>query len=524
MSRSLLSLALPAALLAAAACWVPELPWLDGKACDDTHLCIRGVCLAGQCVLTPPGKDASTPVLVTRSTLHALDDGTVVRVQEVPANLDMLVETSGGGFVALQPTVADAGLMIFWDAPAPGQPYVLRLGTRHFVSDAGMVDLSERVLGRPDLVASGPGTSLRTQLNCLSLWDVMDEIQLTAAGAGVGGLDLATLPGWTPPAASASQLNTSESWTTAATPGLIQTSRGDFPVYLQLEHNTFNQGLPDGGSVAAHRWQSKHTWHDFPLEMSQGAQTATPLACTSSDINPRGADQFDLRGAAFGAFLAGAGNGATLSTITVSLRQAAWPAGPGPDVYRNGLTTADDLKVSSQLPNNSPFPATWANEAVAVASGIVPVVLQLDGGSTTAFEPVVLVSHRAFPVDGGELAPAVGPPQLVMVNGTDAAAGVTGVGVQPEITWSAPALGTPAIYEVSIWREQDPSRQKAPRLEGTVWTDATRIRIPPGLMTPGATYVLHVRAVSAPMDPLRAPLLSGLPYDEAELVSGLIEP
>src|SRR6185295_4732858 len=307
-------------------------------------------------------------------------------------------------------------------------------------------------------------------------------------------------------------------------PGLIQTSRGDVPIYLQLEHNTFNQGLPDGGSVAAHRWQSKHTWHDFPLEMSQGAQTATPLACTSSDINPRGADQFDLRGAAFGAFLAGAGNGATLSTITVSLRQAAWPAGPGPDVYRNGLTTADDLKVSSQLPNNSPFPATWANEAVAVASGIVPVVLQLDGGSTTAFEPVVLVSHRAFPVDGGELAPAVGPPQLVMVNGTDAAAGVTGVGVQPEITWSAPALGTPAIYEVSIWREQDPSRQKAPRLEGTVWTDATRIRIPPGLMTPGATYVLHVRAVSAPMDPLRAPLLSGLPYDEAELVSGLIEP
>src|SRR3954465_6147124 len=125
MSRPLLPLVLAATLLAAAvACWVPELPWLDGKACDGVPPCIRGVCLAGQCVLTPPGKDASTPVLVTRSTLHALDDGTVVRVQEVPANLDMLVETSGGGFVALQPTVADAGLMVFWDAPAPGQPYV----------------------------------------------------------------------------------------------------------------------------------------------------------------------------------------------------------------------------------------------------------------------------------------------------------------------------------------------------------------------------------------------------------------
>ena len=527
MSRLRIHLALAAAsMLAAVACWVPDLPWLDGKACDDVHLCIRGVCLAGQCVLTPPGKDASTltPVLVARSTLHALDDGTVASVQEVPANLDMLVETTGGTFVTLQPTAADAGLMVFWDAP-PGQAYVLRLGSRHFVSDAGFVDLSERVLGRPDLTAPSPGTKLRSQVGCLNSWEALDEIQLTSAGAGLGAVDLATLPGWTPPAVGTGSLDTSQPWTTAATPGLIQTPRGDHPIYVQLEHSTQNQARADGGGqVATDRWMGKRAQFDFPLDMQDGVETTLSLG-GCKDINPRSAPQYAVRGAAFGDHVGELGPGATLTGLTSDVRLGIWPAGPGATSYRTGWSTPDDVTVNPQTPNSSPYPATWALEADAVMSGIVPVVLQLgDAGSTIAYEKVVMATRRPFPVTGNELAPALSPPQLVAVNGQDATAGLTSVGMQPEVTWTAPALGTPAGYEVAVWRQQDPSRQKLPRLEGTIWTDVPRVRIPPGLMTPQATYVLHVRAVAAPMDPRRAPLLVGLPYDEAETVTGLLEP
>lgn len=483
------------------------------------------MCLAGQCVLTPPGKDASTlsPVLVTRSTLHALDDGTVVPVQEVPPNLDMLVETSGGGFATLQPTVADGGLMVFWDAP-PGQPYVLRLGSRHFVSDAGMVDLSERVLGRPDLVPPSPGTALRTQLNCMSSWDVQDEVALTTAGAGLAGLDLSTLPGWTPPAAGTGQLATSESWTTAATPGLIQTTQGDLPIYVQLEHSSINRSLPDGGQVLVDYWRSTRAKSGFDLIMQDGVETAVASTDCMKGLNTKGLGQSVVHGSEFGGHLAEMGSGATVTGVTMSIRQAVWPAGPGPELYRASWGSADDPSVPLQAPDLPLYPDAWAQEASATMNAVVPITLQTDAGTTTAFEKVVMATRRPFPLDGGELAPALSPPRLVLVNGEDASAGATGIGVQPEVTWTAPALGTPAGYEVAVWREQDPARQKAPRLEGTIWTDAPRVRIPPGLMTPRATYVLHVRAVAAPMDPLRAPLLTGLPYDEAETVTGLLEP
>jgi hypothetical protein len=525
MSRPLLPPALAAALLlAAVACWAPDLPWLDGKACDDAHPCVRGVCLASQCVISPPGRDASTPVLVTRSVLHALDDGTVISVPEAPADLDMLVETTGGGFVALQPAVADGGLMVFWDAPPPGQPYLLRLGSRHFASDAGAVDLSERALGRPGLTAPSPGTALRTQLNCLSSWDPLDELQLTAAGAGLAGLDLTTLPGWTTPPTGSNQLNISVSWTTAATPGLVQTTQGDLPIYIQLEHNSFNRGLTDGGLLPVDWWRSKKSRSGFELIMQDGAEALVPASECVKDLNSKSAGNIVVHGSEFGTHLAETGRGATMTGVAFTIRQAVWPAGPGPGVYRATWDSADDVALSLQLPDVPPFIGAWAHEASAVMTAIVPVDLQLDAGTTTAFEKVVLATRRAWPLDGGELAPALSPPRFVMVNGEDASSGATSTGVQPEVTWTEPALGTPAAYEVSVWREQDPSRQKAPRLEGTVWTDVPRVRIPPGLMSPRSTYVLHVRAVSAPMDPLRAPLRSGLPYDEAETVTGLIEP
>src|SRR5689334_17275359 len=170
MPRTLLRAAPAAVLLAAAgACWTPDLSWLDGKSCDDAHPCIRGVCLASQCVISPPGQDASTPVVVTRFVLHVQEDGGIRSTPDTPAPTELLVETAGGGFVSLPPAVADAGMVVFWDAP-PG-PYLLRFGSRYFASDAGLMDLSELQLGRPDLEAPRPGTALRSQLDCVAPWE-----------------------------------------------------------------------------------------------------------------------------------------------------------------------------------------------------------------------------------------------------------------------------------------------------------------------------------------------------------------
>src|SRR4051812_26085099 len=148
MPRTLLRAVPAVALLAGAgACWAPDPPWLDVESCDDAHPCVRGVCVAAQCVPFPPGRDDSTPVVVTRAVLHVQEDGSLRAVPETPAPAELLVETAGGGFVSLPPTVEDAGVVLFWDAPQG--PYLLRFGSRYFESDAGAVDLSELQLGRP---------------------------------------------------------------------------------------------------------------------------------------------------------------------------------------------------------------------------------------------------------------------------------------------------------------------------------------------------------------------------------------
>jgi hypothetical protein len=182
------------------------------------------------------------------------------------------------------------------------------------------------------------------------------------------------------------------------------------------------------------------------------------------------------------------------------------------------------VDVSPQENDQTPYPASWPKEASAVMTALVPLVLDLDGGTTTAFDQAVLITRRPYPVIGSTLAPALSPPRFVLVNGEVAASGITGAGPQPEITWTEPALGTPAAYEVLVWRQQAPSRQKAPRLEGSIWTDVPRVRLPPGLLSPKSTYVIHVRAVAGPVDVLRAPLRAGPPSDEAVTITGLIEP
>src|SRR6185369_438493 len=91
-------------------------------------------------------------------------------------------------------------------------------------------------------------------LDCLASWAPGDEIELTAAGAGLGGLDIAQLGGWAPPVTGLTQLNADVSWASPLTPGMITTSLGDQPIYTQLEHDLFIQMLPDGRRVSGDEW------------------------------------------------------------------------------------------------------------------------------------------------------------------------------------------------------------------------------------------------------------------------------
>lgn len=102
-------------------------------------------------------------------------------------------------------------------------------------------------------------------------------------------------------------------------------------------------------------------------------------------------------------------------------------------------------------------------------------------------EPLLTTSAPATPL--------VGPPTAPTIGGASAfAAGLT-VGTTPTFAWSAPAVGFPTSYKVTLWKiaaAQDLSTTV--EVVAELYTRNLSIQVPPGLLIPGSTYVAGITA------------------------------
>jgi hypothetical protein len=127
------------------------------------------------------------------------------------------------------------------------------------------------------------------------------------------------------------------------------------------------------------------------------------------------------------------------------------------------------------------------------------------------------------PAPIGPIAPAIGPPSAPLINGIDAFQAQRGVGEQPVISWSPPAVGIPTSYTVNIFSAGGEPAD-------TYWLSAeihtgTSFRVPPGFLKRGTRYVATITARQAPWDVLnRAPLRTGAPFNSADCVFGIFSP
>src|SRR5205823_3676347 len=72
-------------------------------------------------------------------------------------------------------------------------------------------------------------------------------------------------------------------------------------------------------------------------------------------------------------------------------------------------------------------------------------------GASPSFWPLFYVAlEDETAVAGSPAAPLIGPVGAPQINGLDAFAAHTAVGVQPVLSWSAPSLGTPTSYAITI--------------------------------------------------------------------------
>lgn len=86
--------------------------------------------------------------------------------------------------------------------------------------------------------------------------------------------------------------------------------------------------------------------------------------------------------------------------------------------------------------------------------------------------------------------PQLGPPKDLRVDGRLANAELSDVGLTPTLAWNEPSLGRAVRYSVTLFRPEDASRTIR------FATSETRIRIPPGVLVEGETYLGYVSSIA----------------------------
>jgi hypothetical protein len=151
------------------------------------------------------------------------------------------------------------------------------------------------------------------------------------------------------------------------------------------------------------------------------------------------------------------------------------------------------------------------------------ISLQASGGPISidaggAYRALVPRAQLANPV-----VPQISPPAAPLINGSDAFAFRTGVGTQPKISWSAPAIG-PASKYLAYFEAAKRFQTNEVASVTMVLYDRTSIIMPPGVLEAGNAYYGSITAVSSP-DRMDDPILGfGSPTFQANTVFGLFEP
>jgi hypothetical protein len=309
--------------------------------------------------------------------------------------------------------------------------------------------------------------------------------------------------------------------------GLVDGSKGDIFYAYQRSTTPVGSGATAGTVSAASKYVRLT---DLTLTQSS---TTTSVALASS-APQTGAVRADLRYSQFAALAASVHPSAVPSaTFSAGFSIQAVPHSAGyPDM-------PSGVERTSLLLLNSP-----GTPSVDVDYGTVHYGQFLDPLWSTyrqvfyAFDSQVpigtgppgttlatLISLVPLSSDPGAITPALGPPTQPRIEGRDAFSQQTGVGLQPTITWSPPALGHASSYQVTITRQTQPVIAGEARSLSAVVYSSRAFKVPAGFLKQGSSYTAVITARSGPWDTFdHAPFLLGTPFHTADCLVNVFEP
>jgi hypothetical protein len=381
-------------------------------------------------------------------------------------------------------TIPGAGQMngSFTIPQVPAGPYVLQVDTDYFEAGATrQFPIVLEVFGRANAapVLTDP-TTLTVSTSMMQPWNITtDSLSLWIPNQG------ALIPDYQSPApgANVTAHTTAINWALYGVllrVGLVNASQGDLVSALQ-SRTTVTGGLSTSVVVAAGpvpaftqidgQARSVASVLGNPPSLSRGL--AWNLSSFSSQLPPGGSPSHVLEVVTYP--VGNIAEGYPVTTLTVS----------GTATPPTSLTIAH------------PFANLWGHWAQAVTS--VRGTRLIPGTTSGSFTVGGVQRRDAIATFFPSVAATLGPVRTPLINGQPLTAVQTGVGVEPFVSWTAPALGSPNRYQVLIGRlGVNPQDATETVLESaaTYYTTATGFRLPPGAMLQGRRHVFQISAIT----------------------------
>jgi hypothetical protein len=415
----------------------------------------------------------------------------------------------------------------FTIAGLPDGPLWLRIATRpvgeaYIWTDTDHLDLDETVLGPEDPPRALEGDELLLDVDGLSPWTAGDALAWFVPDDIVYDTDLVQL---SPPGPETTDLDgLPVDWSGRV---LASVASGDQAYVVQYRPQTLVPGSPDVQVFAPLRAAS-------PVIDQVAGENAT-LAATviKPDALPYrlawARETFEAERTAIHPTRAGASyyHDWAMTALPAIVDGEVWITVEYPlarlvdGSILEGTTPLDLGELA--IPN--PYPREWITDSYVVA---FPVDYPMPDGTPFQLEAAIGTRRRDFTPTPAT--PAVTPIRAPRLAGRDAFADNTGVGVTPELAWTAPATGTATAYQVRVIEaltEPPPPYRPGWYLVTELWVpgDVTSLAFPADVLVPGHTYGLIVRAFAQPgQDIGTRPYRTGADAAFADAILGTFTP
>ena len=431
------------------------------------------------------------------------------------------VSDDNGGFT-LRPGTADTT----GNFSIPGIPqgaYWLQLGTSWIWTDRTTIDAGYAVQGRPDAVFASAGTQTAFNLSgMVPCSPDSDEIDWVVTNAGGYGTYFPYL------------LNPGTTWLTLTDSYrgfLADAAKGDKALVTQLSSTT--------KVVAGQIYPIAVLKKVYgPVSITQVNGTTTPVTGSFSDPTRFGTYRLNVQGSAFAAIALAAHPSAQLDLGDFYLLEE-----PDPSVGSIANATvmefigcggacaaADRIDTDidfGDVTYGNPFPQSW-QPAGLFFEGVAKTYALGSTRPYTAYGDVETVTLTQ-PTATEPFQPVIGTVTNPTINGADFFQDRTGVGPNPTLAWSEPALGMANeymifVFKLSIGGSGVTAYTKASRV-ATLYTTSSPITLPPGMLTNGNSYYFLIYAVrEGDLDLTAAPFRRSMPEGKAAVYSGMITP